>query len=59
MHRFRTRTRFPIGAVCAIAVCVLVVSASLVLASVEVRLKLPQKSRIDLAGRETITIAPS
>lgn len=58
MHRFRTRTRFPIGAVCAIAVCVLVVSASLVLASVEVRLKLPQKSRIDLAGRETITIAP-
>jgi len=36
--------------------CLLV--ATLALASVEVRLKLPQKARLDLDGRETITIAP-
>jgi len=36
--------------------CLLV--ATLAFASVEVRLKLPQKARLDLDGRETITIAP-
>jgi hypothetical protein len=36
--------------------CLLV--ATLAAASVEVRLKLPQKARLDLDGRETITIAP-
>jgi hypothetical protein len=36
--------------------CLLV--ATLAVASVEVRLKLPQKARLDLDGRESITIAP-
>jgi hypothetical protein len=36
--------------------CLLV--ATLAAASVEVRLQLPQKARLDLDGRETITIAP-
>jgi hypothetical protein len=44
-----------------LAPCLLVallVLPAIAAASVEVRLKLPQKARLDLAGRKTITLAP-
>ena len=42
----------------ALALLALVVVAGAAHAAVEVRLKLPQKARLDLQGRETITVAP-
>lgn len=47
--------RNTLGAVLAAA---LLLTGTLAEASVEVRLKLPQKARLDLDGRDTITVAP-
>ena len=41
-----------------IALALLLVAAPLLAGTVEVRLKLPQKARLDLAGRKSITISP-
>ncbi len=46
------------AALAAVVLAAVLVTASVALASVEVRLKLPQKARLDLGDRETITIAP-
>jgi len=40
------------------ALLVILAVASAAMAAVEVRLKLPQKARLELDGRETITVAP-
>jgi hypothetical protein len=42
----------------AAALLVILAVASAAMAGVEVRLKLPQKARLELGGRETITVAP-
>jgi hypothetical protein len=42
----------------AAALLVILAVASAAMAAVEVRLKLPQKARLELDGRETITVAP-
>jgi hypothetical protein len=42
----------------AAALLVILAVASAAMAGVEVRLKLPQKARLELDGRETITVAP-
>jgi hypothetical protein len=52
----RDRTRRTVAA--AAALLVILAAASAAMAAVEVRLKLPQKARLDLDGRETITVAP-
>jgi hypothetical protein len=46
------------AALAAVVLAAVLVTASVALASVEVRLKLPQKARLELGDRETITIAP-
>jgi hypothetical protein len=49
-------TRRPVAVAAALLVILAVASAAM--AAVEVRLKLPQKARLELDGRETITVAP-
>jgi hypothetical protein len=46
------------AALAAVVLAAVLATASVALASVEVRLKLPQKARLELGDRETITIAP-
>lgn len=53
----RTTTRHAIPWIAALALACLLL-AGFAEAAVEVRLKLPQKARLDLDGRETITVAP-
>lgn len=43
---------------CLVAIAIALVSGPLWAGGVEVRLKLPQKARLDLEGRRTLTIAP-